>query len=1173
MDASMPPAALTAALIAALATAAPASGRPATAPAVPAASVRPATAPAGREFDTYALTISGGVSLGTYEAGLNWALVRYFKVAAALAEQNQLARRPRLAAVTGASAGGINALLAAALWCESDEAADDASVDRNLLRDAWLGVGLDDLLPDDPDRYGPGDGLFASRALEEVAEKIRQRVFAPEAAHRFIPGCSLPVGITVTRFAPEEREVMGLRATTQKFSLPWLFEVTPSGRTRMHRLPLGPERDSSASTLRLADTDDDEAPGFALPVDMSLQALLASAAFPLAFGARDLCDCTATCPDAQVVESGSCPGPNPAHPLSALSCKNTAPGLAELKLCRRAYVDGGVFDNAPIGLAIDLAESTLTPSVLHPITYLFIDPDVRRLRPASAHDGATTGFSRGLGGAAQLFGNLVATARNRELSRTIEARGWARTTQGLLREAAFHLLQYALLHQGLRNLEGDGPEGLAEALQRIPGDVRPLSPRDRLHLGRVLHTCLRRTARVEHFDGQIVHLVHQCGDTAVLLPSADPLDSDPAEKARALEQLSPSEVVELAAGLAELTNLENPERRRVAGLLADARAPVEERLRVQGIFRDRVNLGASAMLFLADELDGLSRSDLPEVELRAFKTAVLKAARVFDALSSSTHRLANAVLEDRLRRIEEVAERGPAAAAAAHALSSLRGMDTELFAPDWVRPVRAALDAELAKAPQDAPASRRDELRRLLGKLDGLADARGRLQRLSTTSSSISQSAGDLLVASAGERSLLLSSRFPPLAGAQLSDFAGFLDRPLRELDYYSGVYDAVHELAVDACDKASPYAKGMARAVRKRDSVRELQMSDLDTQRCIGGEAGRIAGLLDLGKSDRARGVFFKLARAELAASLGSQAAAEALLSEPSWAWLDVYQLELINDPPAQALSALLSRPQACQAAAKEALCAGDLTFDQFLDSLARSGYRPHDTGMKLALGERDRWWSRALQKIIDRSLTIELSEGARTPLGDGALLALGAGELITRRDLSRQTGPRLELDPSTIPREPLRGRSSLAIGLAHLLPYRLALDVAHGGAALAWIEPSLRIVPAFSISTIVEPIDYARERHLLSATFGLVPAVHFGSALSLGAGARVSMHWNGESPDLGLLAQVSVFQDRFGVGVGVRHFGGSAANEGFFIQLSVSDLNGLAYWFTPWSRRETAK
>ncbi|HET9158075.1 MAG TPA: patatin-like phospholipase family protein, partial [Myxococcaceae bacterium] len=99
--------------------------------------------PGGEETrleDGYALTLSGGVSLGSYEAGLNWALVRVFR-----AEMSDmlLRRRPRLVGVTGASAGSINALLVAALYCETTESAARATIDDNLLRSAWLHVGLD----------------------------------------------------------------------------------------------------------------------------------------------------------------------------------------------------------------------------------------------------------------------------------------------------------------------------------------------------------------------------------------------------------------------------------------------------------------------------------------------------------------------------------------------------------------------------------------------------------------------------------------------------------------------------------------------------------------------------------------------------------------------------------------------------------------------------------------------------------------------------------------------------------------------------------------------------------------------------------------------------------------------------------------------------------------------
>src|SRR5215468_1133042 len=142
--------------------------------------------------DGYALTLSGGVSLGSYEAGLNWTLVRVFR-----AEMSDmlLRRRPRLVGVTGASAGSINALLAAALYCESDESSARASVDDNLLRGAWLHVGLDALLPEDPRAYRPDDAVLASAALDPVVNDVRKALF--EGGLVFQPGCQLPVGFTV----------------------------------------------------------------------------------------------------------------------------------------------------------------------------------------------------------------------------------------------------------------------------------------------------------------------------------------------------------------------------------------------------------------------------------------------------------------------------------------------------------------------------------------------------------------------------------------------------------------------------------------------------------------------------------------------------------------------------------------------------------------------------------------------------------------------------------------------------------------------------------------------------------------------------------------------------------------------------------------------------------------
>jgi hypothetical protein len=74
----------------------------------PAAGVSPPPAP-----QRYSLTVRGGVSLGAYEGGITWALLR--------ALENDPGAS--LTTVTGASAGNINAFLIAIEWCQRPEVA------------------------------------------------------------------------------------------------------------------------------------------------------------------------------------------------------------------------------------------------------------------------------------------------------------------------------------------------------------------------------------------------------------------------------------------------------------------------------------------------------------------------------------------------------------------------------------------------------------------------------------------------------------------------------------------------------------------------------------------------------------------------------------------------------------------------------------------------------------------------------------------------------------------------------------------------------------------------------------------------------------------------------------------------------------------------------------------
>src|SRR5215203_1671809 len=117
----------------------------------------PQDAPAGPLKPVrYVMTISGGISLGAYEAGFNWALLRHLKRHRAGSVQPGSDLAPlELVAATGASAGNINAFITAVGWCQTPAFDAQESPSNNLFWDAWVPIGLDELFP------GPG-GAYAA---------------------------------------------------------------------------------------------------------------------------------------------------------------------------------------------------------------------------------------------------------------------------------------------------------------------------------------------------------------------------------------------------------------------------------------------------------------------------------------------------------------------------------------------------------------------------------------------------------------------------------------------------------------------------------------------------------------------------------------------------------------------------------------------------------------------------------------------------------------------------------------------------------------------------------------------------------------------------------------------------------------------------------------------------
>ncbi len=94
----------------------------------------------------FSLVIRGGISLGVYESGVNWGLLRLMKDLRDSADASSIVN-PELLAAAGASAGAINGFLAGLMWC-SESTGDDRldTLESNLLRGTWHSVDINELL-------------------------------------------------------------------------------------------------------------------------------------------------------------------------------------------------------------------------------------------------------------------------------------------------------------------------------------------------------------------------------------------------------------------------------------------------------------------------------------------------------------------------------------------------------------------------------------------------------------------------------------------------------------------------------------------------------------------------------------------------------------------------------------------------------------------------------------------------------------------------------------------------------------------------------------------------------------------------------------------------------------------------------------------------------------------
>ena len=160
------------------------------------------------------MVISGGVSLGAYESGYNWALINMLKTEKAISDVID----PLSGSVAGASAGSINAFLSAMYWCQEDSVSLKNSVGDNLFYETWVNLGIEDLAitGEDPNNKS---SLFTQDGLKKKGVKIIEHLKQPI----FKKNCEVPLGVAVTNVTPIVETISGIKVKNKNFSVPLTF--------------------------------------------------------------------------------------------------------------------------------------------------------------------------------------------------------------------------------------------------------------------------------------------------------------------------------------------------------------------------------------------------------------------------------------------------------------------------------------------------------------------------------------------------------------------------------------------------------------------------------------------------------------------------------------------------------------------------------------------------------------------------------------------------------------------------------------------------------------------------------------------------------------------------------------------------------------------------------------
>lgn len=336
------------------------------------------------------ITVSGGVSLGVYQAGFMYVFTEMMK-----------SQKANLRLFTGASAGSANALISAINSCLPP----NPKPTEDLGWKIWMDVGYESLF--DPENVS-SISVFNRNALILATEEARKTL-----AKGLREDCDVVVGMSTTRAQARVVEIApGLSVPSQDEKFVIRLQGQGLGKAPIVENYIDPRSNVAQPLLPLRQNRDvDDFETALRNFDYVIDVLFASMSFPIAFEPQKVRYCYAAPADAQsgIVERPSCETPERTE----------------------AFIDGGVYDNNPLRLAYSIArmglrydetgkvfwrdpvDSPMKDPPFANMQYLYVDPDTPAYPtvPEEEEEGDKELISQAVG----LVQSFVETSRSREL--------------------------------------------------------------------------------------------------------------------------------------------------------------------------------------------------------------------------------------------------------------------------------------------------------------------------------------------------------------------------------------------------------------------------------------------------------------------------------------------------------------------------------------------------------------------------------------------------------------------------------------------------------------------------------------------------------------------------------------------------------------------------------------